>query len=120
MGRLVVLRRLLGRTSTPQRVAAVVVVMLAGIGIGFWLLGPEVVEVPVSVATSTASPTPSPTPRPTPVATPTASPTPAPDTDELNVTVLLVGRDWLAERVAIGESGFNTDTPIFANIPAQC
>ena len=119
MGLLTTLRRLLGRTSTPQRVAAVVVVMLAGIGIGFWLLRPEVVKVPVSVATPTASPTPSPTPRPTPVATPTASPTPAPDIDELNVTVLLVGRDWLAERVALGESGFNTDMLIVANIRAD-
>src|SRR3990172_4532840 len=106
MGRLVVIRRLLGRTSTPQRVAAVVVVMLAGIGIGSWLLQPGVVEVPMSVATPTASPTPSPTPRPTPVATPTASPTPAPDTDELNVTVLLVGRDWLAERPPLLPNSF--------------
>src|SRR3972149_1585511 len=108
MGLLTTLRRLLGRTSTPQRVAAVVVVMLAGIGIGFWLLRPEVVKVPVSVATPTASPTPSPTPRPTPVATPTPSPTPAPDPDELNVTALLVGRDWLGGGGALGGSGLNT------------
>src|SRR3972149_271594 len=118
MGLLTTLRRLLGRTSTPQRVAAVVVVMLAGIGIGFWLLRPEVVKGPVSGATPTPRPPPPP-PRPTPGATPTASPTPAPDTDELNVTVLLVGRDWLAERVALGESGFNTDMLIVANIRAD-
>lgn len=111
---------MLSRISTPQRFAAgAVVVML--LGVGLWLLPLETVSPPVStstpVATPTLSPTPSATPRPTPTSAPTA--TPAPNLDEGNVTILLVGRDFLAERVALGEGGMNTDMLIVANIHAD-
>jgi len=39
--------------------------------------------------------------------------------DDLNVTILFVGRDFLANRVALGESGMNTDMLIVANIHAD-
>lgn len=111
---------MLSRISTPQRVAGGAAVVLL-LGIGLWLLSRETVSPQVSastpVATLAASATPSPTPRPTPTAAPTA--TPKPDPDEVNVTVLLIGRDYLAARVALGESGMNTDMLIVANIRAD-
>lgn len=39
--------------------------------------------------------------------------------DDLNVTILFVGRDFLAYRAALGESGMNTDMLIVANIHAD-
>jgi LCP family protein required for cell wall assembly len=116
------LRRMLGRISTPQRFAAgAVVVVLLGAGFGLWLLPRQTVSPPVSTSTPVASPTPSPTPSATPRPTPTPAPTatPAPDRDDVNVTVLLIGRDRLAERTAAGQSGMNTDMLIVANIHAD-
>jgi LCP family protein required for cell wall assembly len=113
--------RLLARISTPRRIAAgAVLVILLGAGAGL-LFARQTDGAPVSTPTPTATPSPSPTPSPTPRPTPTATPTatPAPDPDELNVTILLVGRDYLAARAALGESGMNTDMLIVANIRAD-
>lgn len=111
---------MLGRFSTARRSAAgAVVVML--LGVALWLLPRETVSPPVStatpVATLPATPTPSLTPGPTPTPAPTA--TPEPDPDEVNVTVLLIGRDAFAERTAAGQSGMNTDMLVVANIRAD-
>ncbi len=103
-----------------------VVALVAGsgwLGAATLLGGPE--PTPVAAATATASPRPSPTPRPTrrptpsPRPTATPSPTPTVTVDDLNVTILFVGRDFLANRVALGESGMNTDMLIVANIHAD-
>jgi LCP family protein required for cell wall assembly len=113
--------RLLARISTPRRIAAgAALVILLGAGAGL-LFARQTDGAPVSTPVPTASPSPSPTPSPTPRPTPTPTPTatPAPDPDELNVTILLVGRDYLAARVALGESGMNTDMLIVANIRAD-
>jgi LCP family protein required for cell wall assembly len=112
---------MLSRISTPWRFAAgaAVVVLL---GAGSWLvLARLTAPPPVARATPVAAPTPSPTPRATARPTPTPAPTatPEPDPDEVNVTILLVGRDFLAARVALGESGMNTDMLIVANIHAD-
>lgn len=112
------LRNILKRISTPQRIAAgAAVVLLLGAGAGLFVAlqteGPPV-SMATPIATSSPSPSPSPTAQPTPTAAPTA--TPAPDPNELNVTILLVGRDYLAARVALGEGGMNTDMLIVANI----
>ena len=115
------LKNLLSRISTPWRIAAgAAFVILLGAGAGL-LLARETDSQPVSIATPVATPSPSPTPRPTPRPTPTPAPTatPTPDPDELNVTILLVGRDYLAARVALGESGMNTDMLIVANVRAD-
>lgn len=123
------MRPVLSRMSLPRATAAIVAT-LALVAIGSWVvLGRD--QAGASLATPTAAPTatatPSPTPRPTrrptprPTATPTPSPTPtpAPDADTTNVTILLVGRDFLAERIGQGESGMNTDMLIVANVRAD-
>jgi LCP family protein required for cell wall assembly len=115
------LKRFLSRFSTPQRLAAAAAVSIL-LGAGAWLVvaratEPHPAALATPVATSTPSPTPSATPRPTPTPAPTA--TPEPDPDVANVTILLVGRDYLAARVALGESGMNTDMLIVANIRAD-
>jgi LCP family protein required for cell wall assembly len=115
------LKRLLSRFSTPQRLAAAAAASIL-LGAGAWLIvaratGPHPAALATPVATSTPSPTPSATPRPTPTPAPTA--TAKPDPDVANVTILLVGRDYLAARVALGESGMNTDMLIVANIRAD-
>ena len=87
------------------------------------LAAPEPMPVAVATATPSSQPTPTPRPtrRPTPSPTPTAAPSPTPTVtvDDLNVTILFVGRDFLANRVALGESGMNTDMLIVANIHAD-
>lgn len=111
-------------------VAVVVVALVAGsswLAAATMLAGPE--PTPVAVATGTPSPRPTPTPiptlrptrRPTPSPSPTATPSPTPTVtvDDLNVTILFVGRDFLATRVALGESGMNTDMLIVANVHAD-
>jgi LCP family protein required for cell wall assembly len=120
------LRRLLDRLSMRQRViAGGVLALLVGGVLGLVALGafgaPEPTPTPTPAPTATSSPTPSPSPSPSPTPTlePTPTPTPAPNADESNVTVLLVGRDYLAARVALGESGMNTDMLIVANIRAD-
>ena len=115
------LKNMLNRISTPRRLAVgAALVILLGAGVGL-LFARQTEGAPVSTPSPTASPSPSPTPSPTPRPTPTAAPTatPAPDPDELNVTILLVGRDYLAARAALGESGMNTDMLIVANIRAD-
>lgn len=111
---------ILARISMPQRLAAGAAVVIL-LGVGLWLLPRETLTPAVStfrpVPTRAASPTPIPTPLPTPTPAPTA--TLEPDRDEVNVTVLLVGRDALAERTAAGQSGMNTDMLIVANIYAD-
>jgi LCP family protein required for cell wall assembly len=111
---------MLSRISTPRRVAGGAVVVLL-VGIGLWLLPRETVSPQVSASTPVATPAASATPRPTPRPTPTAAPTatPEPDPDEVNVTVLLIGRDAFPERAAAGQSGMNTDMLIVANIRAD-
>lgn len=122
-GGAVTFQRLLSRVSVPWRIAAgAVVVILLGAGAGLLLARqpeapPVAVATPTPAPTATEEPTPSPTLEPTPTPAPTA--TPAPDVDALNVTILLVGRDYLAARVALGESGMNTDMLIVANIRAD-
>jgi LCP family protein required for cell wall assembly len=121
------MRFMLSRVTLPQRIAVLTAaVLLVGAASWFVLLR-EVASAPVPTPTPTASPTPSPTPRPTrrptprptPTASPTPTPTPAPDANATNVTILLVGRDFLAERAALGESGMNTDMLIVANVRAD-
>jgi LCP family protein required for cell wall assembly len=120
------LRPDLNRLLTPRWLAAVAVSALL-LGAGAWFAFGRAAPPPVAAATPTpsASPTPSPTPRPTPRPTrrptpsPSPSPTPAPSVDDENVTVLLVGRDFLAARSALGESGMNTDMLVVANIRAD-
>lgn len=120
------MRRILARLSRAQRIViggALVVL----IGIAVWLptFGPLATAAATPRPTPTAEPTASPTERPTPSPTasptprPTPSPTPEVNVDEENVTVLLVGRDFLAARSALGESGMNTDMLIVANIRAD-
>lgn len=106
--------------------AVFVVALVTGSG---WLAaatllgGPTPTPMPVALATpspsATPRPTPPPTPRPTPRPTATPSPTPTVTVDDLNVTILFVGRDFLATRAALGESGMNTDMLIVANIRAD-
>lgn len=105
-----------------------VVALVAGsgwLGAAALLGGPEATPVAVATATPSPRPTPTPTPRPTrrptPSPSPTATPSPTPTVtvDDLNVTILLVGRDFLSTRVALGESGMNTDMLIVANIHAD-
>ena len=122
---------MLKRFATPPRIAAIAVAALLVGGVsGFAVLQITAAPTPTPLAaTPTPSPSPSPTPRPTrrptPRPTPTASPTPtptptpAPDPDATNVTILLVGRDFLAARLALGEKGMNTDMLIVANIHAD-
>ena len=119
------LRGRLSRISTPQRVAAGAVFVLLLV-VAQSVLPSDAVSAPraspspplaTPTPTPTPSPTPSPTPTPTPSPTPTPTPTPEPNPDELNVTILLVGRDALAARV--GERGMNTDMLIVANIHAD-
>lgn len=102
------------------------VALVAGSG---WLAAAALLGAPepspVAVATPKPSPRSTPTPepkrRPTPSPRPTATPSPTPTVtvDDLNVTILLVGRDFLAYRAALGESGMNTDMLIVANIHAD-
>ena len=102
-------------------------VLLVLVAVVAWLptFGPLATAAATPAPTVTAEPTPSPTERPTPSPTasptprPTPSPTPEADVDEDNVTILLVGRDFLAARTALGESGMNTDMLIVANIRAD-
>lgn len=122
------IRSFVAHRSRAQLIGAagLVVALVAGSG---WLaaatllVGPE--PTPAAVATATASPRPSPPPSPTrrPIPSPrppvAPSPTPAVTVDDLNVTILFVGRDFLANRVALGESGMNTDMLIVANIRAD-
>src|SRR5688500_1426432 len=124
---------MLRRLATPPRIAAIAVAALLVGGVsGFAVLQITAAPTPTPVAaTPTPSPTPSPTPRPTrrptprptptasPTPSPTPTPTPAPDPDASNVTILLVARDFLAARVALGEKGMNTDMLIVANIHAD-
>lgn len=115
------LKNMLSRISTPQRIAAgAALVILLGAGTGL-LIARGTDSPPASIATPTTTPSPSPSPSPTPQPTPTPAPTatPAPDPNDLNVTILLVGRDYLAARVALGEGGMNTDMLIVANIRAD-
>lgn len=116
--------------SRSQLIGAAVLVVALVVSSG-WLLGatllgdPEPTPVAVATAAPSPKPTPSPTPRPTRRPTPSPSPTLAPSptptvtVDDLNVTILFVGRDFLANRVALGESGMNTDMLIVANIHAD-
>jgi LCP family protein required for cell wall assembly len=125
------MRVMLSRVFIPQRITALVAgVLLVATGSWFVLLRDATsAPIPTPGATPTVSPTPTPTPRPTPRPTrrptprptPTASPTPTPepDADATNVTVLLVGRDFLAQRAALGERGMNTDMLIVANVRAD-
>lgn len=113
------LKRLFSRFSTRQLIASGAVLAIL-LGAGVWLVlarGPAAPPVALSTPVATPTPSPSPTPRPTPTPAPTA--TPEPDPDESNVTILLVGRDFLAARVALGEGGMNTDMLIVANIHAD-
>jgi LCP family protein required for cell wall assembly len=115
----VTLKNMLSRISTPWRIAACAAfVIFLGAGAGL-LLARQTQGAPVATATPSATPLPSPTPSPTPRPTAAPTATPAPDPDQLNVTILLVGRDYLAARVALGESGMNTDMLIVANIRAD-
>lgn len=101
--------------------------LLALIAVVAWLptFGPLASPAATPRPTPSVEPTPRPTERPTPSPTasptprPTPSPTPEVNVDEENVTVLLVGRDFLAARSALGESGMNTDMLIVANIRAD-
>jgi LCP family protein required for cell wall assembly len=120
------MRAIVARMSRAQRIGAGgVLVML--IALAAWLptFGPLATAAATPAPTATAQPTPSPTERPTPSPTasptprPTPSPTPEANVDEENVTILLVGRDFLAARTALGESGMNTDMLIVANIRAD-
>ena len=126
---------MLNRITTPQRIIILTAAVLLIVAGSLFVLLRNVASAPVATPTPTASPTPSPrptprptrrpTPRPTPTAspppspTPTPTPTPAPDADATNVTILLVGRDFLAQRVALGESGMNTDMLVVANVRAD-
>jgi LCP family protein required for cell wall assembly len=119
-------RAIAARMSPAQRigVGGVLVVLVA---VAAWLptFGPLATATATPTPTVTAEPTPTPTERPTPSPTasptprPTPSPTPEANVDEENVTILLVGRDFLAARTALGESGMNTDMLIVANIRAD-
>ncbi|HUF07429.1 MAG TPA: LCP family protein [Candidatus Binatia bacterium] len=118
---------MLSRITLPRATAAIVATV-ALVAIGSWIvLGRDQASAPLATPTAapTASPTPSPTPRPTrrptprPTPTPSPTPTPVPDADAANVTILLVGRDFLAERIGQGESGMNTDMLIVANVRAD-
>lgn len=123
------MRAMLNRITRPQRItilAAAVLLIAAG---SWFVLLRDTASAPIATSTPIASPTPSPTlrptprptRRPTPRPTPTASPTatPAPDADATNVTILLVGRDFLAARAALGEKGMNTDMLVVANVRAD-
>ena len=116
--------RLVSSIRRRQRIGAVVIGLALLVG-GSWfvlLRGAASAPEPSPTPTATPSPTPKPTPRPTrrptpsPSPTPSPTPTPVPDADSANVTVLLVGRDFLAERLAHGEQGMNTDMLIVANV----
>ncbi len=118
---------MLSRITRPRATAAIVATV-ALVALGSWIvLGRDQASAPLATPTAapTASPTPSPTPRPTrrptprPTPTPSPTPTPVPDADSANVTILLVGRDFLAERIGQGESGMNTDMLIVANVRAD-
>ena len=120
------MRAIVARMTRAQRIGAgSVLVMLVAIAAWLPTFGPLVTAVATPAPTATAEPTPSPTERPTPSPTasptprPTPSPTPEANVDEENVTILLVGRDFLAARTALGESGMNTDMLIVANIRAD-
>ena len=120
------MKAIVARTSRTQRIglAGALLVLLA---VAAWLptFGPLATAAATPRPSPTAAPTPSQTERPTPSpkASPTPRPTPSPtpevSLDEDNVTVLLVGRDFLAARTALGESGMNTDMLIVANIRAD-
>lgn len=120
------MRSRLARMSRAQRIAlGGALVML--IAIVAWLptFGPLASAAATPRPTPSVEPTSTPTERPTPSPTasptprPTPSPTPEANVDEENVTILLVGRDFLAARSALGESGMNTDMLIVANIRAD-
>ena len=120
------MRAIVARMSRAQRIGAGgVLVMLVGLAAWLPTFGPLATAAATPAPTATAEPTPSPTERPTPSPTasptsrPTPSPTPEANVDEENVTILLVGRDFLAARTALGESGMNTDMLIVANIRAD-
>ena len=124
------IRSLVADRSRSQLAGAAVIVVAFVAGSGWLaatalLAAPEPTPVAVASATPSPRPTPAPTPRPTPRPTPsprptaTPSPTPTVTVDDLNVTILLVGRDFLAYRAALGESGMNTDMLIVANIHAD-
>jgi LCP family protein required for cell wall assembly len=120
------MRSRLASMSRAQRIAlgGAMVVLMAILA---WLptFGPLASAAATPRPTASVEPTPTPTERPTPSPTasptprPTPSPTPEANVDEENVTVLLVGRDFLAARSALGESGMNTDMLIVANIRAD-
>ncbi|HEX6140176.1 MAG TPA: LCP family protein [Candidatus Limnocylindria bacterium] len=107
------------RAAWPVIALLAALAVVAGLTLAFLPGAPD--PSPAAIPTATPSPTasPRPTQRPTARPTPSPSPTPGPDLDALNVTVLLVGRDFLSERVALGESGFNTDMLIVANVRAD-
>lgn len=120
---------MLSRVTRPQRIVALVAAVLLILAGSWFVLLRDAASAPIATPTPVASPTPSATPRPTPRPSrrptprpsPTASPTPTPepDADAANVTILLVGRDFLAERAALGELGMNTDMLIVANVRAD-
>jgi LCP family protein required for cell wall assembly len=120
------MRGIAARMSRAQQIGIGAVLVLL-IAIAAWLptFGPlataAATPAPTPTAEPTASPTerPTPSPRPSPTPRPTPSPTPEANVDEENVTILLVGRDFLAARTALGESGMNTDMLIVANIRAD-
>lgn len=111
---------------TQARIAAVVAVLLV-VGVGSWfalqrepaVATAEPTARPTPTATATPRPTPRPTRRPTPSPTPSPTPMPKPSVDDENVSILLVGRDFLAYRAAQGESGMNTDMLIVVNVRAD-
>ena len=121
--------RLVSTTGRRQRIGAAVIGLVLLVGGSWFVLLRGAASAPEPSPTPTATPSPTPTPKPTPRPTrrpspspspsPTPSPTPAPDADAANVTVLLVGRDFLAERLALGEQGMNTDMLIVANVHAD-
>lgn len=128
------IRAWLRRLSVPQRAALGGAMLLVAL-VAVWAptMGPLAAAAPTPTPrptpTAEPTPTPSPTPRPTrrptptpspsPTPSPTPTPTPAPTVDELNTTILLVGRDFLSSRVALGESGMNTDMLIVVNVHAD-
>ena len=60
------LKNALNRISTPQRIAAGAVLVIALGAVAGLLLARQTQGAPVAVATPTATPSPSPTPSPTP------------------------------------------------------